>query len=63
MKNTNWPDIYKEIGAVPIINAIGSVTMLGGSITIHEVNEAMERANGTYIPMAALQEKVGNLLT
>ena len=63
MKNTSWPDIYKEIGAVPIINAIGSVTMLGGSITIPEVNEAMERANGTYIPMADLQEKVGNLLS
>ncbi len=63
MENSNWKDIYKEIGATPVINAIGSVTMLGGSITIPEVNEAMERANSTYIPMADLQEKVGRLLS
>ena len=31
MMNTNWGDIYKELGAVPVINATGSVTMLGGS--------------------------------
>ena len=63
MKNSSWEEIYKEIGATPVINAIGSVTMLGGSITIPEVNEAMERANSTYIPMAELQEKVGRLLS
>ena len=31
MAETNWGEIYKELGAKPIINAIGSVTMLGGS--------------------------------
>ena len=63
MKNSSWEEIYKEIGAVPVINAIGSVTMLGGSITIPEVNKAMEMANSTYIPMADLQEKIGSLLS
>ena len=32
MARENWGDIYKELGATPVINAIGSVTMLGGRI-------------------------------
>ena len=34
-------NIYEEIGVQPIINAIGSVTMLGGSTPIPEALEAM----------------------
>ena len=42
MASSEWGGIYKEIGAKPIINTIGSVTMLGGSTPIPEVKEAMD---------------------
>jgi len=61
MTNPNWGDIYKEMGARPIINAIGSVTMLGGSTPIPEVKEAMEQANA-YIPLIELEEKAGQMI-
>ena len=51
--------MYKELGAKPVINAIGSVTMLGGSTPPAEVREAMERANDAYIPLMELQDKAG----
>ena len=58
----DWGDIYKELGATPVINAIGSVTMLGGSTPVPEVKEAMERADGPYIPLMHLQEKAGEAI-
>jgi L-seryl-tRNA(Ser) seleniumtransferase len=57
-----WGDIYKELGAKPVINAIGSVTMLGGSTPVREVKEAMERAESAYIPLADLEEKAGQAI-
>ena len=59
MTTTNWGDIYKELGAVPVINATGSVTMLGGSTPIPEVKEAMARADGAYVPLMELQDSAG----
>ena len=55
----DWGDIYKELGAVPVINATGSVTMLGGSTPIPEVKEAIDKADGAYIPLMELQERAG----
>ena len=52
--------IYWDLGAKPIINAIGSVTMLGGSTPIPEVVEAMSQAGESYIPLMELEEKAGN---
>ncbi len=51
--------IYKEMGATPVINAIGSVTLLGGSTPKKIVKEAMDRADSAYIPLPHLQEVVG----
>jgi len=62
MMNTNWGDIYKELGAVPVINATGSVTMLGGSTPFPEVREAMERANGAYVPLMELEDRAGQAI-
>ena len=59
MSESNKGDIYKELGATPIINAIGSVTMLGGSTPTPEVRAAMERAGDSYIPLMELEEKAG----
>ena len=62
MTASDWGDIYKEIEATPIINAIGSVTLLGGSTPNPEVKEAMERANSAYIPLEHLEEKAGQAI-
>ena len=62
MSESTWGDIYEELGAKPIINAIGSVTMLGGSTPVPEVKEAMERADDAYIPLIELEEKAGQVI-
>ena len=62
MTTADWGNIYKELGAKPVINATGSVTMLGGSTPIPEVREAMAQADGAYIPLMELQEAAGNAI-
>ncbi len=62
MTEQDWGSIYKELGAKPVINAIGSVTLLGGSTPIPEVKEAMERADDAYIPLMELEEKAGEAI-
>jgi L-seryl-tRNA(Ser) seleniumtransferase len=62
MADSSWGNVYKELGAKPIINAIGSVTMLGGSTPVPEVAEAMEGASAAYIPLAELEEKAGQVI-
>ncbi|MDP6548496.1 MAG: hypothetical protein QF659_00285 [Dehalococcoidia bacterium] len=59
MAQADWGQIYKELGANPVINATGSVTLLGGSTPIPEVKEAMDRASSAYIPLMELEEKAG----
>lgn len=60
MAGEDWGEIYKELGATPVINAMGSVTLLGGSTPVPEVKAAMERADGAYIPLIELEEKAGD---
>ena len=62
MTTADWGNIYKELGAKPVINATGSVTMLGGSTPVPEVREAMAQADGAYIPLMELQEAAGNAI-
>lgn len=50
---------YAKLGITPIINAIGSVTMLGGSTPIEAVKEAMNNADDFYVPLMELEEKAG----
>jgi len=59
VKDASWGSVYKEIGGQPVINAIGSVTLLGGSTPVAEIREAMERANEAFIPLSELEEKAG----
>ena len=58
--NSEWGTIYKDLGLQPIINATGSVTALGGSVVANEVKEAMDMSNDVYIPMAELEQRVGD---
>ena len=60
MVASNWGAIYKELGAKPVINATGSVTLLGGSTPLPEVKDAMAAANGAYIPLIELEKAVGD---
>jgi L-seryl-tRNA(Ser) seleniumtransferase len=62
MAGSDWGNIYRQLGATPVINAIGSVTMLGGSTPFPEVREAMERASDAYIPLMELEEKAGKAI-
>ena len=42
---SEWGEIYKSIGAKPVINATGSVTLLGGSTPVKEVKASKPSSN------------------
>lgn len=50
---------YESLGMRPIINGIGVVTVLGGSIMPPEVVAAMVEASKNFIDLPLLQEKAG----
>lgn len=52
-------NIYTRLGIRPVINAIGVVTILGGSIMPPEVMQAMEEAAKFFVPLPELQKKAG----
>jgi L-seryl-tRNA(Ser) seleniumtransferase len=54
--------VYTRLGVSPVINAIGTVTILGGSIMPPEVVRAMDEAAKFYVNVPELQEKVGTRL-
>lgn len=55
-------DLYEELGVRRVINARGSVTILGGSILSSRVQAAMEAANAYYVDMEDLLEKSGRAI-
>jgi uncharacterized pyridoxal phosphate-dependent enzyme len=60
-KNTvrNAGAIYTRLGVRPLINAIGTVTLVGGSIMPPEVTRAMEEASRNFVYLPDLQRQVG----
>jgi D-glucosaminate-6-phosphate ammonia-lyase len=56
----DWGSIYKELGAKPVINATGSVTLLGGSTPVAEVKAAMDAADSAFIPLIELEQAAGD---
>lgn len=52
-------NLYASLGIKPVINGVGVVTVLGGSIMPPEVIRAMEEASRYFIPLPELQKKVG----
>jgi L-seryl-tRNA(Ser) seleniumtransferase len=52
-------DIYQELGVVPLINASGSMTTLGGSIMYPEVVDAMVAASRHFVDIHELQQVAG----
>ncbi|MFN7922745.1 MAG: aminotransferase class V-fold PLP-dependent enzyme [Bryobacteraceae bacterium] len=51
--------LYSSLGIKPVINGVGVVTVLGGSIMPPEVIRAMEEASHYFIPLPELEKKVG----
>src|SRR5438093_10739756 len=55
-------NIYQRLGVRTVINAVGTVTVLGGSLMPEEVKQAMEQASRSYVPIHELQTAVGRRL-
>jgi len=56
------PEVYRRLGVRPVINGVGVVTRLGGSIMPPEVVHAMEEASRCFVPLDELQIKAGEKL-
>ena len=56
---TSASPLYARLGIKPVINGVGVVTVLGGSIMPPEVVQAMEEASRFFIPIPELEKKVG----
>jgi L-seryl-tRNA(Ser) seleniumtransferase len=52
-------NVYTRLGVKPVINAVGTVTVLGGSIMPPEVVRAMDEASRYFVSLPDLQQKVG----
>lgn len=54
--------VYEKLGMVPVINASGTVTVLGGTLMSPEVVAAMNEAARAYVDLPLLLERAGNYL-
>jgi D-glucosaminate-6-phosphate ammonia-lyase len=54
--------IYESIGVVPLINARGTVTVIGGSRMLPEVKKAMDDAIRDYVQIDELMDGIGRRL-
>jgi L-seryl-tRNA(Ser) seleniumtransferase len=52
------PGVYEVLGVKPVINAIGTVTVLGGSVMPPEVVAAWAEASKHFVDLVELQDKV-----
>jgi L-seryl-tRNA(Ser) seleniumtransferase len=55
-------DYYTKLGVTPLINAVGTVTVLGGSILPAEVQAAMTLAAQKYVNIIELHQAAGEYL-
>ena len=54
--------VYEDLGVKTIINAMGTITYIGGSIVHPKVMKAMEEASRNFVNMEELIEKAGNYI-
>ena len=62
MANTSWGNVYKKLGARPLINGTGNQTVRGGSTPSAAVRKAMFEADASYVEMEELLEKSGQFI-
>ena len=55
-------NIYRSMGVEPIINCRGSYTIIGGSIKLPKVKEALEAASNNFVQLDELAEAGGKRL-
>lgn len=53
------PDLFKELGVIPYINAGGTTTVVSGSLMMPEVLDAINSTAHSFANMHELQDKVG----
>ncbi|MBN9120012.1 MAG: aminotransferase class V-fold PLP-dependent enzyme [Planctomycetes bacterium] len=53
------PNFYEAVGVKPVINAVGTVTALGGSVMPPEVVAAWAEASRHFVDLAELHDAVG----
>ncbi|MBI3680304.1 MAG: aminotransferase class V-fold PLP-dependent enzyme [Acidobacteria bacterium] len=58
-KTNGRASVYGNLGVKPVINGMGTVTVLGGSIMPPEVIRAMDEAAQHFIHLPELQKKAG----
>jgi uncharacterized pyridoxal phosphate-dependent enzyme len=51
--------VYERLGVRPVINGMGTVTVLGGSLMPPEVVRAMDEASRHFVELPDLQQKAG----
>lgn len=51
--------IYQRLGVRTLINAVGTITTLSGTLMAPETLRAMEEASHNFVPIHELQEKAG----
>src|SRR5688572_4634581 len=56
------PSIYEGLGVRPLINARGTVTIVGATRVLPEVQQAMDAAVRQYVQIDELMEGVGRRL-
>jgi D-glucosaminate-6-phosphate ammonia-lyase len=56
------PGIYQRLGVRPVINAVGTLTTLSGTLMRPEVKRAMDEASRSFVRIHELQEKAGRRL-
>lgn len=59
---TTTGDIYSDFGIKRVINAMGHVTLLGGSMLSPAVQAAMEAANTGFAPLEEVIDKTGSAI-
>ena len=52
-------NIYAELGVIPVVNAAGTYTVLGGSLMAPEVFEAMQLGNDGFVDINELEVAAG----
>ncbi|MGN6248698.1 MAG: hypothetical protein ACTHNG_10085, partial [Ginsengibacter sp.] len=56
------PNIFQSIGVEPLINCLGTYTIIGGSLERRSVREAMEAASRSFVQYDELAEGIGRRL-